>query len=307
MTRILNYGSLNLDRVYKVKDIVREGETISAQSLDIYPGGKGLNQSVALARAGADVTMAGGIGSDGDLLRETLIAAGVDITPLVVREKPSGHAVIQVDLAGRNCILISAGANHGNTPEAIERVLNGFQSGDLLLLQNEIDGNDEIILQAKKRDMKIALNPSPMDEAVLALPLDQVDYFLVNEHEAFALLERQELTTELTNDYILEILKELGEAYPRATILMTLGSQGSACRTVDGTYLRQPVYPTNVVDTTAAGDTFTGFFLAAHLNDKPLPECLQQASMAASLAVSRPGAAPSIPTLDEVKEALTKI
>lgn len=120
---------------------------------------------MALAKAGADVTMAGGVGEDGELLRETLDAVGVDTSLLEVRDKPMGHAVIQVDSAGRNCILISAGANHGNTPESIARVLSQFHKGDLLLLQNEIDGNPLIIQQAKTKGMKVVLNPSPMDEA----------------------------------------------------------------------------------------------------------------------------------------------
>lgn len=307
MTRILNFGSLNLDRVYKVKEIVREGETVSAQSLNIYPGGKGLNQAVALAKAGADVTMAGGIGKDGELLRDTLAAVGVDLSLLEVRDKPSGHAVIQVDSAGRNCILISPGANHGNTPESIARVLKQFNAGDLLLLQNEIDGNALIIQQAKAKGMRVILNPSPMDDAVLALPLDFVDCFLVNEHEAVALLEKAPLTGELNETMVNELLEELGQKFPNATLLMTLGAQGSACRIPDGTIYHQAIFPVDVVDTTAAGDTFTGYFLSAHLNRKPIPECLRLAAMASSLAVSRPGAAPSIPDSQEVKKALKSV
>lgn len=307
MSKVLCFGSLNIDRVYKVDEIVREGETISAEELKIYPGGKGLNQSVALAKAGAQVSIAGGIGQDGKILIDTLNEAGVDTALLETRNCPTGHAIIQVNRQGQNCILISAGANYGNTLSSIQKIIEIFDVDDLLLLQNEIDLNESIIELAKARGMKIALNPSPMNEAIFSLPLSLVDIFLVNEHEAIALLDRYASTPDTKSLSFDEILMLLGDLFPNATIVLTLGEKGSACLVPGGEVFNQNVYPVKTVDTTAAGDTFTGYFLTALLKGEAISECLKQASMASSIAVSRPGAAPSIPERGEVMKALSSL
>ncbi len=307
MSKVLCFGSLNIDRVYKVEEIVREGETISAKELKMYPGGKGLNQSVALAKAGAQVSIAGGIGQDGNILRKTLEKAGVNTALLELREGPTGHAVIQVNDRGQNCILISAGANHGNTLPSVQKIVEKFDDGDLLLLQNEIDLNKVIMEQAKIRGMRIALNPSPMNEEIFSLPLELVDIFLINEHEAVALLNRYASSIDLAALTFDEILDVLGSLFPNAIIVLTMGEKGSFCRISDGTIFNQKIFPVTVVDTTAAGDTFTGYFLTALLRGETISECLKEASMASSIAVSRPGAAPSIPEKSEVMNALLNI
>lgn len=303
MAKVLVFGSLNLDRVYKVQEIVKEGETVSALSLEIFPGGKGLNQAVALVRAGATVYLAGGIGTDGTLLRETLVAAGVKLDYLETREGISGHAIIQVDARGQNCILIHPGTNHGNQTAYIDRVLVNFAPGDLLVLQNEIDGNAEIMKRAKAQGLQIALNPSPMDKAILDLPMDLVDCLLVNEHEAAALLGDPSPSSNVQEEDVVAILQALGARYPGTILVLTLGARGAVCRTPDGKIYRQAAVPTKVVDTTGAGDTFTGYFLKAIQAGQPVPDALQLTATAAAIAVSRKGAAPSIPSLDDVLKA----
>ncbi|MDO5734134.1 MAG: ribokinase [Eubacteriales bacterium] len=305
MTKVLNFGSLNLDKVYSVEKIVREGETISALEMNTYPGGKGLNQSIALARAGAEVYMAGGLGFDAGLLESTLAEAQVKTELLERREKESGHAIIQVDANGKNCIVIYPGSNHGNTLKYIESVMSKFSKGDILLLQNEIDANELIIAEAKKIGLIITLNPSPLNKRVLALDLADIDILLLNEHEAAGLLENVGITLNLNNtladDKIFHsILQKLHELYPRLTVVLTLGSEGSMLINQHGEVFRQAAYKNKVVDTTAAGDTFTGYFIAAMLEQEDYQRALKIASIAAGLAVGKAGAAPSIPLREEL-------
>lgn len=306
MNKCLSFGSLNIDRVYQLASVVKEGETVSAKSLNFFAGGKGLNQSVALSRGGLEVWHAGGIGEDGQLLQETLEEAGVHTELLEHRACSNGHAVIQVDDWGRNCIIIHPGSNHGNTEDYIRHALENFGEGDLLVLQNEIDQNARIMELAKEKGLKIALNPSPMDEAVLALPLELVDYFLLNEHEAGALLGRSANLDKLTPEQGEALVLSLHERYPQAEIVLTLGSAGSVVYTKDAPVHKQPIFPVEVKDTTAAGDTLAGFYLSARTKGESPVHAIRLATMAASIAVSRQGAAPSIPTLAEALEALAK-
>lgn len=302
--KILNYGSLNIDRVYSVDTIVQEGQTISARQLSLFAGGKGLNQSVALARAGMQVYQAGGVGEDGQMLLDCLCEAGVHTDFVRQRSSLTGHAVIQVDQDGRNCIIITAGANHGNTEAEIQETLHGFGQGDLVLMQNEIDGNESIIRTAKAKGLTVAFNPSPLDGAALSLPLELVDIFLLNEHEAAGLIAARQPEKAVDPDEPLAILTALQKLFPRVMFVLTLGARGSMCADREGKIYQQDVFPVQAVDTTAAGDSFTGFFLAAILEGRAIPEALRRASAAAGIAVSRAGAAPSIPTLKELEKML---
>lgn len=291
--RVLNFGSLNLDLVYQMDHLIREGETFAADRLDKFPGGKGLNQSVALAKAGAEVYHAGNIGADGELLTSTLAQAGVHTEYLRVLDAPSGHAVIQVDRSGENAIILFGGANVCVTPEQIDEVLSHFGAGDYLVLQNEINLVGQIIEKASAIGMRIVLNPSPMDEKIEELPLEKVDMFLLNE------VEGGSITGESEPDKILDSLQE---EFPKAQVVLTLGGAGSVYM-CDGARIRQSIYKVKAVDTTAAGDTFTGFFISAILRGFGPAEALDVAAKASAIAVSRPGAAPSIPTWDEVQKA----
>lgn len=291
MSRILSYGSLNLDYVYHVPHFVCPGETLSSFSREVNCGGKGLNQSIALARAGATVFHAGKVGRDGKKLADTLRDSGVDTSLLVESNGPSGHTVIQVDPSGQNCILLFGGSNTEITREEVDQSLAMFGDGDYLILQNEINELRYIIEQAARHNLFVALNPSPINDNLLTLPLDQVSLLVFNE------IEGRALTGRTQDDEILNVLRQ---RLPNCRLLLTLGSRGSIYD--DGSQrLHQDIYKVTAVDTTAAGDTFTGYFLACMSMGMDIAACLDLAARASAIAVTRAGAAASIPTIDEVQ------
>jgi len=227
--------------------------------------------------------------------QEQLKEAGVN-TDLVVLDSQcsTGHAIIQNDAEGDNCILLYGGANQRITKEQIDATLDQFDAGDYLVLQNETSNLPYLMEKAAEKQMKIVLNPSPMDEKIKALPLDKVTLFFVNEIEAAQILGQKEL--ESTQ----EAAAAFRSMFPQAAVVLTLGSQGSVYIDKDQV-IPQKCYKVKAVDTTAAGDTFTGFFVSAISKGKSPKEALDLASRASAIAVSRPGAAPSVPTLDEVE------
>ena len=292
--KVLCFGSLNIDYTYRVSHFVRQGETLAAESLQVFSGGKGLNQAIALARAGAETWMAGAAGEDGRFLLEELAAAGVRTDHVcVLQQERTGNAIIQNDRAGDNCILLYGGANRAITEAQVDEALQHFGAGDWLLLQNEINQLPYIMRQAHARGMKIAFNPSPMEARVLEYPLESVDLFLLNRVEAAQLAG-----TDGADEQAL--LAALLGRFSRAAMVLTLGADG-AVYTDGAETVQQAAYPVQAVDTTAAGDTFTGFFLAARMRGEGAPQAMELASRAAAIAVTRRGAAPSIPTFAEVK------
>ena len=290
MKKILNFGSLNADYVYTTDHIVRGGETTASAGIEIFPGGKGLNQSIALSRAGLSVYHAGLIGDDGEFLLDTLRADGVD-TQFVGRiPGRGGHTIIQVDKNAQNAILLFGGSNRAVTPEYADEVLSHFAAGDILLLQNEISAVPYIIDRAYEIGMEIWLNPSPMDEGVFACDLQKVSGFFLNEIEGAQLTGSDDPET---------ILTRMAEKFPNAAVVLTLGENGAWYSKGD-TRVFCPAEKANAVDTTAAGDTFTGYFLRGMLDGLPPKAALQLAAKASAVAVSRPGASPSIPKYEEI-------
>ena len=291
--KILNFGSLNIDYTYDVDHFVRGGETLSSKALHLFPGGKGLNQSIAASRSGADVWHAGAVGkSDGEFLIKQLNEAGVNTDYVKRLEVPSGHAIIQRQPDGGNCILLFGGSNQEITRGMADEVLEHFGKGDYLLLQNEISEVGYIMKRAAEKGMRIVLNPSPMDEKIGKLPLENVDYFLLNEVEAESLCWEGANRPEA-------MMEKLTKGFPKAKIVLTLGSQGSLYW--DGEkMIKQPCYKVKAVDTTAAGDTFTGFFIGGLSQGMEGVKALDWAARAAAVAVSRAGAATSIPSKEEV-------
>ncbi len=284
--RVLNFGSLNVDHVYRVPHIVRPGETLGSGSYARFPGGKGANQSVALARAGAPVWHAGMVGPESAWLRERLAADGVHTEFIRVDDEPGGHAIIQVEEAsGQNSIVLFGGANQRIASEHVVRVLSAFQPGDMLLLQNEINVTAELIRRGHAVGLRVCLNPAPMAPGVLDFPLELLDLLVVNEHEGEALSGEKEPE---------RILDALAAKYPQTRLCLTLGGDGVMFRAF------QPASAHKPVDTTAAGDTFIGYFLAADLAGKTAAEALAYASEAAGLSVTRPGAMDSIPWAREL-------
>ena len=292
--RVLNFGSLNLDYVYTVDHFVRPGETLSALSRETKAGGKGLNQSVALSRAGVPVFHAGCLGAGGEMLKKMLEENGADTEFLLPVSEAQGHTIIQVNREGENCILLYGGSNRCIPEDHIRRVIGRCDEGDWLLLQNEINGLPLILDLASARGMRVALNPSPFDPSVPAAGLEKLDWILVNEIEA------EQLSGETEPEKVWE---KLHSRYARLSLLLTLGKRGSvAWRVKDGAVEshREKAVPVTAVDTTAAGDTYTGYFLAGLMNGLPLSACMRRASLAAAIAVTRFGAADSIPLAEEL-------
>lgn len=289
--KILNFGSLNYDYVYAVDHILLAGETSAASKLETFCGGKGLNQSVALARAGAQVWHAGQVGEEGAQLLELCRENGVHTEYIRTVPGKSGHTVIQVDKNGQNNILLFGGANRSIPGDYADRVLEQFGESDLLLLQNEVNDLPRLIERGSARGMRIVLNPSPYDEVIGRCDLSKVSILLVNEIEGWQISGQREPE---------RILEYLAQKYPQTAVVLTLGSQGVRYRHGKKDF-SHGIYPVPVVDTTAAGDTFTGYFLAGLTAGKSVPDCLELASRASSIAVTRPGAAPSIPQLREVQ------
>ncbi|MGJ0846012.1 ribokinase [Tissierella praeacuta] len=293
--KILNFGSLNLDYVYSVDRFVRPGETKSSKSMQIFSGGKGLNQSIALARSGVEVYHAGAVGkSDGGKLIDILKTNNVNIDYIKHYDDVStGHAIIQVDEDGQNCILLYGGANQMITKNHVDRVLENFTKGDFLILQNEINMLKYIVDEGHKKGLQIVLNPSPMDEKIFSLNLEYVDYFMLNEVEAVDICEG-----EIKGD----ILDALRTKYPSAKIILTLGEKGVRFKDGD-TVLEHGIFKVPVIDTTAAGDTFTGYFIGSLAKGYDIREALRLSSIASAIAVSRKGAESSIPYMEEVQNS----
>ena len=290
--KVLNFGSLNLDYVYQVESILIPGETQASKSRQTFCGGKGLNQSIALAKAGIPVYHAGLIGEGGEQLLEVCRENGVNTE--FIKQIPGlcGHTVIQVDRNGQNCILLFGGSNRSMTKEFVDSVLDSFDEGDIILLQNEINELDYIIDRAYEKKMMIILNPSPFDSALEKCDLSKISLFLMNEIEGF------QITGEKEPDRILAKVKKL---YPNAKVVLTLGGDGSVYQDETGIY-RQGIFKVKAVDTTAAGDTFTGYFISSIIDGMPVQDGLKLAAKASAIAVSRAGATASIPVRSEVVE-----
>jgi len=294
--KVLNIGSLNLDYVYSVDHIIQPGETESTGGRNIFLGGKGINQSMALAKAGADIYHAGLIGSDGDVFIDACKEYGVNHDYIRKIDGATGHTIIQVDKNAQNCILLYGGANQMLTENYVDEVLAGFEKGDILLLQNEVNQLPYIIEKAYEKGMQIALNPSPFNEKLNAVDMTKISIFLLNEVEGGQI-------TGLTDPD--EVLEKMREMFPHAKIVLTLGKDGAKYAEGNNVYY-QPIFKVKAVDTTAAGDTFTGYFLAGLIEGMEIPEILKMSAKASSIAVTREGAVPSIPYKEEVMRALAE-
>ena len=296
--KILNFGSMGIDYVFAVDHFVKPGETLSTKGREIYCGGKGLNQSIALAKAGAEVYQAGAVGaSDGGFLLDAMADSGVDVS--LVRRLPqigSQNALIQVNPQGQNCILLYGGANLALTKDMLAQVFEGFEAGDYLVLQNEVNLVDRMIRMGHEKGMKVILNPSPLNEVIGTLPLELADLFILNEVEGEGLCGVSDKE---------QMIYALHKTFPQASILLTLGGDGSAYLDPSlETPICQPAFPVEAVDTTAAGDTFTGFLVAGLAAGLTVAKAMERASAAAAISVTRHGAAPSIPTAKEVERFL---
>ncbi|MFD8551795.1 ribokinase [Streptomyces fradiae] len=289
--RIAVLGSTNMDLVAYVPRAPRLGETVTGRAFRTVPGGKGANQAVAAARAGARVSMLGAVGSDdlGPRLRAALAESGVDTTLLRTADGPSGTAHIVVDDDGGNAIVVVPGANAsvtGLTPEDEARIA----AADALLLQLELP-LDAVIAgarAARRHGVRTVLTPAParpLPRELLAL----VDLLVPNEHEANALSGAADPRAAADG-----LLRDVPE------VVVTLGAAGSLYAARGARPVTVPSRPVRAVDTTAAGDTFTGALAVALAEGRPVPDALAWASAAAALSVGRAGASSSMPYREEI-------
>ncbi len=291
--KILNIGSLNIDKVYSMDTFIKPGETKACLKLETFCGGKGLNQSIAAKKAGSEVYHAGKVGTDGEILINRLKEFNVNTDYTFKTNSLSGHAIIQVENSGQNNIILYSGANSEIEKNDVDAILENFNKGDILLLQNEISSMDYIINKGYEKGLSIVLNPSPMDDNLLKCDLSKVEYFIMNEIEA-AMISGSE-----NPEKTIDILKE---KYPNSKFVITLGKDGSMYYDKNKVYT-QGIFKVDVVDTTAAGDTFTGYFLNGLIENKSPEEILKTAAKASAIAVSINGASDSIPLKKDVLKA----
>jgi ribokinase len=246
---------------------------------------------VALSRAGAKVSHLGKIGRDGAWLLEKLAGEGVDTRLVRVGSGPTGQAMIQVDDAGQNAIVLVSGANQEITRDEVDAAIENFSAGSWLLAQNETSAVDHAIRRAKERGLKVAFNPAPFDERVRQYALADVDLLCLNETEGCAMTGQRDAEA---------VCAALAAEFPRCEIVLTLGAAGVLRQAADGTQ-RCAAPRVAAVDTTAAGDTFLGYYLAGRVRELDCRENLEIACRAAALCATRAGAMDSIPRLSEVR------
>lgn len=294
--KILNFGSFNIDYIYNLDHIVVPGEIETSCEMGLFPGGKGLNQSISMSRAGTKVFHAGCIGKDGDILIDILKSNGVDVSLIEEVDAQSGHAIIQVSNPWEYSVFLHPGSNAMVSKEYIDRVLAHFGEGDIILLQNEISNIDYIMEQAYSKNMRIILNPAPFNEKLKSIDLNKLFCIVLTEVEANSFSG--------LNDYE-KSMEYFRNTYPELKVMMNLGRNG--CVFGDKTQLLyQPAFQVDVVDTTGSGDTFVGYFVAGVASGKDYATIIRNAAAAASISGTRKGAAMSIPFMAEV-ESLLKI
>lgn len=289
---VLCFGSLNIDHVYQMAHIVRPGETTAAHNYAIYAGGKGLNQSLALARAGLDVFHAGRLGREGLWLRDVLADEGIDCRHIeCCAEEHTGHAIIQVGQDGQNSIVLYGGANQNWNAAAIDNLFAPCQkSWRAIICQNEMNGLEHLFDAAKKREIPLIFNAAPYSPDLKKLELGGLHTLLVNETEAMGLAE---------TECIPAAFSALQSRYPDVRLVMTLGAEG-LWASYQGRDYKLPALRVPPVDTTAAGDTFAGYYAASVLGQQSFEAALHWGNRAAALAVGRAGAAPSVPYIHEL-------
>ncbi|WP_322527406.1 ribokinase [Salinicola sp. LHM] len=297
---VYNFGSINIDHVYRVPHLVRPGETLSSTSLHQVLGGKGANQSLALARAGGRVVHWGRLGEADRWALAPLIEAGVEVNDVELVAGASGHALIQVDDDAENAIILYPGANHGFEESRLGALVDAAESDGWVLMQNECNAAERMLRLAAERGLSIAFNPAPLSSDVTDLPLELCQILFLNRGEAAALVAQDEDTDADT------LLAALATRLPDVEIVLTLGSEG-VCHQYRNERVTLTAHRVEAVDTTAAGDTFIGYFMAARQRGDGIEQALRLATTASALCVQQAGAEPSIPVVAAVEEAMTTL
>ena len=295
MKNILVVGSINMDMVITVDRVPHMGETLSGDGFMTVPGGKGANQALTMARLSGNVKMLGCVGDDsfGAELTDYLQESGVDVSPIIKTDKNTGVALITV-CDGDNMILLEKGANYMLTARSIIENEDLFKWADIVVIQLEIPWKTvmQAAKTAKENGCTVVLNPAPVENFRSEI-LEYVDIIIPNEHESGIILDKENVTKEQAKELALEFAEKGVQA------VVTLGGDGCVYYD-DGEIKHQAAIETNVVDTTAAGDSFIGGVCVALCENKPFPEAIEFATKVASIVVSRKGAGTSIPWRNEI-------
>ena len=301
MKKVLVIGSINMDFVINVEHMPLKGETILAESFELIPGGKGANQAYAIGKLGGKVEMLGAVGNDeyGKILIKNLSSVGVGVSHMLVEENANtGNAFIVVDENGDNNIIVTQGSNKNVDTAYIDENIGLIKDCDIVVLQLEIPIQTVIYIAKKAKELGkfIILDPAPAKEDLPRELFECVDIIKPNEGELKTLIggANQELTLRESAQLLLK--------KGAKNVVVTLGG--------DGAYLfgdgAEKKYPTRnnveVVDTTAAGDSFTASMALCFAQDKTIDEAIEFANKVASVVVTRKGAQTSIPTIDEIDE-----
>jgi ribokinase len=287
---IYNFGSINIDHVYQVDHFVRPGETLTSTHYKKVMGGKGANQSIALAKANNKVVHIGAIGKEDINLLTNFEDVNIDIRHIRCLSQATGHAIIQINDSAENAIVLFPGANNHLTVNQINNTLKEADAKDWVLLQNETNLIDIIIEEAKTLDLTVAYNPAPMNKKLVERVIQHIDILIVNEVEAMDLFD---VNSEQEAQHILQ------RDYPHLTVIITLGAKGVRYLSA-GELIEVLAFKVNAVDTTAAGDTFIGYCLTGLMNEESPEVVLTRSCAASAICVSRAGASNTIPSHEEV-------
>ncbi len=306
-TKITIVGSVNMDLVFRTPRMPAVGETLSGHQFLQVPGGKGANQAVAAARQGAQVCLLGRVGDDalGQQLRSSLAHDGIDISALLaLPDIATGVAGILVDDAGQNSIVLAAGANATLGVAEVSAAAAMIQRAQYLICQLEtpLAGVACAIALAHQAGGVVVLNPAPVPAALDDALLARVDYLIVNEIEAAQLSGVPVVHDAASAKQAAQLLLERGAR----TVLLTMGEKGVLLAS-HNTVEIYPAFAVQVLDTTAAGDTFVGTFVAGLGAGLDVAGACRQAQAAAALSVTRLGAQSSIPQADEVAAFLRNL
>ncbi|MHA6324437.1 PfkB family carbohydrate kinase [Roseivivax sp. CAU 1753] len=285
---IWNLGSINADHVYRVPHLPQAGETLASTAYSRGLGGKGANMSVAAARAGARVAHLGAVGDDGGWMIERLMEYGVDTRAVDRMNDASGHAIIAVDDAGENQIILYPGANHAISEKRLAERLAVAAVTDIFVFQNETNAQLKGATLASAQGMRVAYAAAPFEVAAVMAVLPLLDLLVLNAVEARQLLDATGLGAD---------------ALPVRDVVVTRGAQGAVWYETDtGTATEIPAIKSEAVDTTGAGDTFTGFLIAGLDRGFSMRQSLDLATKAGAIMVTRVGTADVIPDLRDIEE-----
>lgn len=286
MGRIVCIGSINADYIYRLPHLPAPGETLSATSMTRMLGGKGANQSIAASLSGAQVAHVGAIGPSDDWLIKALATAGIETQFISNVDVPTGHAIINVDDAGENAIVLFPSANHAIPTGMIAEALAGYGPGDTCLLQNEVTVSAEAARQAKANGVSVIYSAAPFEAAAVEAVLPYADLLVMNEGEAA------------------ELARELGKSPEQmpCDVLVTKGAEGAIY--YGETLEVCPAFQVTPVDTTGAGDCYIGAFSARRSSGASIADALRWASAASGIQVTRPGTADAMPNKTEIEAFL---